>query len=325
MALVIAKILAVVVLAALATLAAMIVFGTADPPPPLASISEPFRKVDYSDLPPLQETPARKGTPIAFRAYLSDKVAAEAGPIVIAIHGSSAFSSSMHPLAKALLKAGIGVYVPDIRGHGKTGQRGDIDYARQLDDDLADLVSVVRARHPQARSVLLGLSSGGGFALHAAAALGDSFDRTVLLAPMLGSRAPTVPQSVYTWARPFLPRIIALSILERLGIHAFEFLPSLAFAIPPGNPVGQTGVYSFRLMQAFGTRDYAADLKNAPGPIAVIVGAKDQLFSAEMFEPTIHAVRPDAPVTVLPDLDHIGVSTDPRAVPAILAAVRGTS
>jgi alpha-beta hydrolase superfamily lysophospholipase len=229
----------------------------------------------------------------------------------------------MHPLAKALRAEGVGVYVPDIRGHGKTGHHGDIDYMGQLDDDLADLVSVVHARHRQARIVLLGLSSGGGFALHAAAALGSLFDRTVLLAPMLGARAPTVPRSVNRWARPFLPRIIALSVLDRLGIHAFESLPSVAFAIPPGNPFDQTGVYSFRLLRAFGTRDYAADLRTAPRPIAVIVGAKDQLFTAEMFEPTIHAVRTDVSVTVLPDLDHIQVSTDPRAVPAILAAIHG--
>jgi alpha-beta hydrolase superfamily lysophospholipase len=319
------KALAVVVLVAAGILGGMMVLGTADPPPALASVSEPFRKVDYSDLPPLQETPARKGTPIAFRAYLSDKAAADGGPIVIAIHGSSAFGSSMHALAMALLAEGIGVYAPDIRGHGKTGRHGDIDYAGQLDDDLADLVGVVRTRHPQARMVLLGLSAGGGFAVHAAAALGDLLDRTVLLAPMLGSRAPTVPQSIYTWARPFVPRIIALTILGRLGIHAFDHLPSLAFAIPAGNPFEQTGIYSFRLWQAFATRDYAADLRKAPRPIAVIVGAKDQLFTAEQFGPTIHAVRKDVSVTVLPDLDHIGVSTDPRAVPAIVGAVRGAS
>jgi pimeloyl-ACP methyl ester carboxylesterase len=306
-------------------LAAMIAFGTSDPPPPLASISAPFRNVDYSDLPPLQETPARKGTPIAFRAWLTESAAPEVEHVVIAIHGSSAFSASMHQLAKTLRAQGIGVYAPDIRGHGKTGRHGDIDYADQLDDDLADLVGVVRARHPQARIVLLGLSSGGGYALHAAAALGDAFDRTVLLAPMLGARAPTVPQSIYTWARPYLPRIIALNILGRFGIHAFDSLPTLAFAIPPGNPLDQTGIYSFRLMQAFGTLDYAGDLRKAPRPIAVIVGAKDQLFTADLFEPTVHAVRPDVPVTVIPDLSHIEVSTDPRAIPAIVAAVRGAS
>jgi alpha-beta hydrolase superfamily lysophospholipase len=319
------KILGVTALAVAAILGAMIAFPTGGPPPPLASISQPFGKIDFSDLPPLQEIPARKGSPIAFRSYLNDKTAAATEPVVIAIHGSSASSASLHALGKALLAEGIGVYVPDIRGHGKTGRPGDIDYARQLDDDLADLAAAVRAQHPQARIVLLGLSAGGGFALRAAAAraLGGRFDRTVLLAPMLGARAPTVPPSVYTWAQPFVPRIIALSILERFGLHTFASLPSLAFAIPAGNPFGQTATYSFRLMQAFGTRNYAADLRKAKRPIAVIVGANDQLFTAAQFAPTIHAVRADVPVTVLPDLDHIEVSTDPRAIPAIVGAIRG--
>jgi non-heme chloroperoxidase len=318
------KLLAGAALAVVAILAAMIAFGTSDPPPSLTSISDPFRTIDFSDLPPIETTPARKGSPVAFRAYVGGKAQAEPERVVIAIHGSSATSASLHALGKALRAQGMSVYVPDIRGHGATGRRGDIDYAGQLDDDLADLVALVRTRHPSARPVLLGLSSGGGYALHAAAALGPLFDRTILLAPMLGPRAPTVPTAVNAWARPFLPRIIALFVLGRFGIHAFDHLPALAFAIAPGNPAGLTGVYSFRLMQAFGTSDYAADLRTAPRPIAVIVGENDQLFLAKMFAPTVQGVRPDAAVTVLPGLAHIEVSTDPRAIPTIVAAIRGT-
>lgn len=317
------KLLAGVALAVVAILGGMIAFGTSDPPSALTSISDPFRNVDFSDLPPVETTPARKGTPIAFRAYVAAKGSGEAERVVIAIHGSSATSASLHALGKALRTQGLSVYVPDIRGHGATGQRGDIDYADQLDDDLAALATLVGKRHPSARTVLLGLSSGGGFALHAAAVHGPLFERTVLLAPMLGARAPTVPPAVYTWARPYVPRIIALTILGRLGIHAFDHLPALAFAIAPGNPAGLTGSYSFQLMQAFGTSDYAADLRKAPHPIAVIVGENDQLFLAKMFAPTVQAVRPDAAVTVLPGLAHIEVSTDPRAMPAIVAAIRG--
>jgi pimeloyl-ACP methyl ester carboxylesterase len=112
-------------------------------------------------------------------------------------------------------------------------------------------------------------------------------------------------------------------ILGRLGIHHFDYLPALAFGIAPGNPAGLTGVYSFRLMMAFGTRDYAADLRAAPSPIAVLVGEKDDLFDAKLFAPTVHAVRPDVPVTIVPGLGHIEMTTDPRAVPAIVAAIRG--
>jgi non-heme chloroperoxidase len=306
-----------------AVLAGMIVFGTSDPPPPMASISEPFAHVDFSDLPPAQTMPSRGGSPVTFRAWPASQPS-EPERVVIAIHGSSAFSSSMHPLGKALRAEGITVYAPDTRGHGGTGERGDIDYPSQLDDDAGDFVTMVRAKHPKAQLVLMGFSSGGGYALHLdGSPLGKMFARTVLISPFLGPRAPTARGIANAWVTPFLPRIIALVILNKLGIHAFNHLPTLAFAIAPGNPGDLTAVYSFELMQAFGTSDYAADLRNAASPITVLVGAKDELFIAEQFAPTIHAVRPEVPVIVVPELGHIQMTTDPRAVPAIVAAIRG--
>ncbi len=41
----------------------------------------------------------------------------------------------MHALAEALRTAGVTAYVLDIRGHGGSGRRGDIDYIGQIDDD----------------------------------------------------------------------------------------------------------------------------------------------------------------------------------------------
>jgi hypothetical protein len=55
------------VLLAVAVLAGMIVFGRGDAPPPLASVSEPFSRVDFRDLPPPQTTPSRDGSLITFR------------------------------------------------------------------------------------------------------------------------------------------------------------------------------------------------------------------------------------------------------------------
>ncbi|MBV8753901.1 MAG: alpha/beta fold hydrolase [Hyphomicrobiales bacterium] len=310
---------------AVAVLAGMIAFGTSDPPPYLASISEPFGKVDFHDLPPVQTTPARDGTPIAFRVW-QPLTRVTPGLIVIAIHGSSASSASLHALGKALNAEPLVVYAPDIRGHGGTGRRSDIDYADQLDDDLADFVAFIRQRHPAARLVLVGFSSGGGFALHAAAMpVGAKFERVVLISPFLGPGAPTVRTRGDAWAKPFLPRIFGLLFLDKLGVHVFDHLPTLAFAIAPDNPADLTRFYSFRLMRAFGTWDYAGDLRGARAPLAVVVGAKDELFFADLFAPTVHAVRIDVPVTVVPDLDHIEMITDPRAVPAIAAAIRGSS
>ena len=311
------------VLLGVAILAGMIAFGTSEPPPYLASVGEPFLHVDWSGLPAPQTTPSSGGSPITFRVWPAASPG-EPERVVIAIHGSSAHSSSMHPLGKALSAEGITVYAPDIRGHGGTGDRGDIDYPSQLDDDAGDFVAMVRAKHPKAQLVLMGFSSGGGYALHLdGSPLGKMFARTVLISPMLGARAPTVRTDVGGWVKPFLPRIIALVILGKFGIHAFDHLPTLAFGVAPGNPGGLTGVYSFALMQAFGTSDYAADLRNAASPITVLVGGKDELFIAEQFAPTIHAVRPEVPVVIVPDLGHIPMTTDPRAIPAIVAAIRG--
>ena len=49
------------------------------------------------------------------------------------------------------------------------------------------------------------------------------------------------------------------------------------------------------------------------------------LFKAEMFAPTVHAIRPGVPVSMVAGVDHIGMITDPRAVPAIAAALRAGS
>ena len=305
-------------------LAAAIAFGTSAPPPALASIGSPFEKVDFSDLPPAETLPARdSGGTIAFRHWTA-QAASEPEITLIAIHGSSASSHSMHPLAKALAALGIEVYAPDIRGHGATGRRGDIDYAGQLDDDLEDFTAAISRRHPGARPVLLGFSSGGGFALHAAASrYGGAFERAVLIAPMLGHRAPTMKANPAKWAAPFIPRIIGLLALNRAGIHAFDGLPVITFAIPPARANVLTASYSFRLLQAFGTADYAADLKNARTPLAVAVGGEDELFHAGRFPATVKAVRPDVPVAIAGGLNHIGMVTDPRAIPVIAAAVRG--
>jgi pimeloyl-ACP methyl ester carboxylesterase len=316
---------AITLLVVIAVLGGMIAFGTGKAPPPMASISNPFNQVDYSDLPRVTWIKARDGVSLATRVWTTG-LAADVSRVVIAIHGSSAMGASMHTLAKALYDAKTTVYAPDIRGHGDSSRRSDIDYATQLDDDLADLVAEIHAAYPKATLTLLGFSSGGGYALHAAALpLGKQFERTVLISPMLGARAPTVRSGLKEWVTPFIPRIIGLVILGKFGIHAFDNLTTLTFGIAPENAERLTGAYSFRLMQGFGTLDYAADLRNARCPITVLVGGADELFMADRFEPTIHAVRPDAPVTIVPDLGHIPMILDPRSLSAIGAAITGRS
>lgn len=321
----VAIVIAALVVAVVAALTGMLAFGSSDPPQQLDSIGAPFRHIDFSDLPPLQTLAVKHGSPIAYRVWLPKPPVAEPSLVVIAIHGSSAQSASLHPLGKALSAQGLPVYAPDIRGHGATGTRGDIDYAGELDDDLADFAALVRGRHADTKLVLIGFSSGGGYALHVAATpLGKTFARTVLLSPMLGAFAPTYNNEA-KYAKPLIPRIIALMLLDRVGVHAADHLTTLLLAVDPARGDMLVGHYSWLLMQDFATRDYAADVRHAQTPLAVVAGEKDELFYAEKFAPTLDAVRPGIPVTIVPALSHTALTTDPSAVPAILAAVSGTA
>ena len=141
-----AGIVAAVVLALGFALTAAIAFGTALPPSPVKP-----RQIDLTELPPLSRYTARDGTQLAYRAYPGD-----GKQVAVLIHGSGTESSVMNALAKTLHAAGATVYAPDLRGHGSSGRRGDIDYIGQLDDDLVDFVARIRPEHANAEITLIG-------------------------------------------------------------------------------------------------------------------------------------------------------------------------
>ena len=200
-----------------------------------------MRRIDYSDLPNLHQFTGRDGEPLSYRVYPGT------GPdVVVLIHGSSGESSGMHAVAKAVNATGKAVFVPDLRGHGHDGRPGDIDYIGQLDDDLADLVGVIRSVHPRAGITLVGHSSGGGFVFRMAVGPdANLFNRFVLLSPALPYGAVTYRPNAGGWATPFVGRIVALKILNRLGFRWFNGLPVVAFAVDPHASVPLVAAYSF--------------------------------------------------------------------------------
>jgi alpha-beta hydrolase superfamily lysophospholipase len=306
------------VVAAVAGLAALLVFGAAPQPKELASVSAPMRHIDFSDLPALQRFKARDGQVLSYRLYPG------AGPdVVVLIHGSSGESSGMHALARRLNVAGDTVYVPDLRGHGHDGQPGDLNYIGQLEDDLADLVSVIRPLHQNVNFILAGHSSGGGFVLRIAEEPdANLFNRFVLLSPALSYGAETYRPNVGGWATPFVGRIIALRFLNRLGVHWFNSLPIVAFAVDPHAAVPMDAAYSYRMQANFSAPSGATErLATLRQPLAVLVGSEDELFYADRFAPLIHRVCPGLPVNLIPGVDHMGMVTDPRALAAASTAI----
>src|SRR6201996_7674521 len=188
----------------LVALACVIAFGTAPPP---AQAMKP-RHLDLSGLPSLNRYLARDGIPLAYRLYPG-----RGDEVVILLHGSGTESSVMNGPAKALNADGATVYAPDLRGHGASGRRGDIDYIGQLDDDIADLAMLVRKEHRHAKLTLIGFSGGGALTIRIAGGkYGALFDRYILIDPAIVYPSPIARPGTGGWATPFVPRIAGLFV-----------------------------------------------------------------------------------------------------------------
>ena len=298
---------------ALGGLGCVLAFDTPVKPAPMTSVSDPFAKVDYGDLPSVLSYPARDGAKLGYRAYEG-----RSAQVIVMIHGSSDDGSGMHSLAKELRDAGSSVFVPVLRGHQGSGRSGDIDYVGQLADDLADFVALLRSQRPNASFTLLGFSSGGGFVLRVIASPYEKlFDRFILISPALPPGAPTIRPGTGGWVSLAMPRIIALTMLNRIGITAFNGLPIIAFATSP-KAHHLTSVYSFRLAFGFGApRDYLTALGRSTKPVALLVGGGDELFYADRFAPLFKPVRSDLHFTMVPDVGHIGMTVAPEGIAAV--------
>jgi non-heme chloroperoxidase len=311
-------ILACTLLVLACALGLAIALGSPAQPMPLRSINDPFKTVDFSGMPPVQRFAARDGTQLGFRQY-RPATAGGKGSVVL-IHGSSASSNSMHPIAKGFAQAGYTAYALDMRGHGVSGQKGQIAYIGQLEDDLADFMQSV---HPDAPVTLTGFSSGGGFALRFAGGSRQKlFSNYLLLAPYLHYAAPTIRPDTGGWVKIGMPRMIALTILNRVGITAWNDLPVLNMALDEKARNFLTPSYSFALTQNFRPQsDYQANLRAAQQPMEVLVGEQDELFYAKRFSETFRAAGRPLPVTLVPAVSHITLTLEPAAIQAAVSAV----
>jgi alpha-beta hydrolase superfamily lysophospholipase len=312
--------IALLTLAALIVFAALllIIFGGPAQLPPMQSVSDPFKSVDFSDLPPVQRFTARDGVGLAYRAY------GQAGPgskgSVVLIHGSSSRSDSIHPLAKGFAQAGYVAYALDMRGHGESGTKGQISYVGQLEDDLEDFL---KASRPSGKKSLIGFSSGGGFALRFAAdARRELFDNYLLLSPFLSQDATTYRPASGGWVSVGTPRIVVLVFLNRVGISWFNYLPVTSFALRPEAQKFLTPQYSYALAMNFRPhRDYRGDIAAASQPMEVLVGENDDQFIPERFSPEFSAAGRKVPVSIVPGTGHIDLILTPVAVQAAVSAI----
>jgi len=277
--------------------------------------------IDYNNLPKLSRYKSRDGSNLCYRYYPS-----QSDNIIILIHGSGWHSQYFLPLAQFLSEEGVAqVITPDLRGHGHTPERrGDVDYIGQFEDDLADLIGIIRKDYPNATLIVGGHSSGGGLAIRfGGSAYGLQADAYILFSPFLKYNAPTMLSHSGDWAYPYTGRIAGLTMLNNLGIHWLDYLPAIEFNMPKDARDGtETLIYSHRLNTAFAPRNYKKDLTAIKKPLLVVAGTADEAFLADQFEPVISKYT-EGEVKLLPGVTHVGLVVGPEIRPVLKEWLEG--
>jgi non-heme chloroperoxidase len=294
---------------------AALAWGGPGAPAPVASIKDPFNSVDFSHMPALKNYQGADGAQLFYREYApqGDNIKGSA----VLVHGSSASSESLHPMATVLAAAGVQVYALDVRGHGKSGPKGHIAFIGQLESDLQMFVQAVQ---PPSPSTLIGFSSGGGFVLRVAASeMQSAFDSYLLLAPFLGHTAPNYRPDSGGWVSVGIPRIVALNALNAVGIRHWNDLPVVRFALTEEAKSFLTAEYDFNLNTNFAAnQDYRQDLLNAKGKVAILAGDVDELLKSQELQGMVQSAGKDWPVQLLPGIQHIPLTLNPVALKAIV-------
>lgn len=266
----------------------------------------------------LQTYVARDGTTLGYR-----EVAGDPDNTVVVVHGSGWHGAAYMDMAEGIAaQTGARVLVPDLRGHGPLADpRGDIAYIDQFQDDLADLLDHAEASW----ATFVGHSSGGGLVVRMAGGThGDRMKRAVLVAPFLKYNAPTTRQDSGGWAKTLIRRIIGLSMLNGVGITALNGLTVIEFNLPEDVLATEDGqhatlAYSYRLNTGFAPRnDYGADIAALP-EFLLLVGAEDEAFIAQEYQPTMSGFSDAGTYEVLPGLGHLDALFAPE-VPTAIAA-----
>lgn len=266
------------------------------------------------------EVQARDSTLLKATRYGQSDVA-----IIVYMHGAASNRYEMRGSA-VLLQAATGaeVVIYDHRGHGESGgERTDVKYIGQYEDDLMDMITTLQKQSPNRKLIIAGHSMGGGIAMRYA--LKNSYpspDAYLLISPSFGE-GPTqkkgalreaIPEGRPVFVEFNVKRMIGQAMLNSIGAHFMDHKSILYFNYRP-----DILAYSYRaVMSGQPTRPKTSDkaLQAVNVPLLVIVGRNDKLFIVENFESFVSA-NSEGRTVVVDDESHNSILTSADAIAAI--------
>jgi alpha-beta hydrolase superfamily lysophospholipase len=108
----------------------------------------------------------------------------ESPDVLLIMHGLGGHSDWYIDMGNEIASHSINVYAMDHRGFGRSdGNRGHITAYRTFVEDIAALISIIKARHGHAHIYILGHSMGGIFATYVAASYPQLLSGVIFLNP----------------------------------------------------------------------------------------------------------------------------------------------
>ncbi len=167
----------------------------------------------------------RLPTPDGLSLYFQSWQPAEPRAVVVLVHGLAEHSGRYEAVARSFTEAGLAVYAPDQRGHGKSpGRRVHIRSFDEYRADVRATLAHARAEQPGLPLFLLGHSQGGLVAATLALREPEGLAGLVLSSPFLGIAARSRPSPLLALAarvlaalapRTLFPSTVDPSLLSR--------------------------------------------------------------------------------------------------------------
>ncbi len=246
---------------------------------------------------------ARDGRSLFYRFQLPARPAG----VVLLLHGYAEHSGRHQWAMARLAEAGLAVYAPDLRGHGRSARPGalaDLDSLEATLGDIEGLTAVVRRALPEARLFVLGFSMGGMLALLFALRHPEG-----LAGVVTSGAAVEIPEYV----SPLLLRLSGLMnrFLPLLAVQTFDFRqvsrdPEVIRAMEL-DPLYYKGKIRARTgyQQLLGIREVASSLPHLRLPLLVLHGGEDRLIAPKTAEMIFNtATSPDKTLKIWPGLRH---------------------
>jgi alpha-beta hydrolase superfamily lysophospholipase len=245
---------------------------------------------------------------------------------LIFLHGSLVHSEYYLAWGLTLAQRGIAVWLPDLRGHGRSGgMRGTVGRYPTYTADLSRVVEAFRRTWPDLPLYLGGESFGGLVAFLAAATGAGGLGGLVLSSPAFALKASLSPRQrrLITQAARFLPLLRPLRPMGVAGVAQWPGLPRLVDTDPLVNRRYTLKFLAELLAAQAAALPAAADITC---PLCVLLAGQDRVVDNAATRAVLGAVTVPVRLREFPDAWHSLTADVPEALAdEVLAFVEATA